>query len=245
MHVIFNADDFGLTPGVNLGIVDACLSGVVRSTTLMVGMEAEKHAVDLASSAPALKVGLHLRFTAGAPLTDIPFLVGEDGLFEAKEECWRMRDFSPQVIANEVIAQIERFNDTGLSLSHIDSHHHAHMHPKILPVVQEIARDYQVPLRATEYQGNKRNDYRYAFDGSFFGESISLDKVLQIINRHRGSCDVLEIMVHPAYVDQAIMDVSSYNIYRAKELDILTDSKLSEALDELGVTVSDYSILSS
>jgi predicted glycoside hydrolase/deacetylase ChbG (UPF0249 family) len=119
------------------------------------------------------------------------------------------------------------------------------MHPKILPVVQEIARDYQVPLRATEYQGNKRNDYRYAFDGSFFGESISLDKVLQIINRHRGSCDVLEIMVHPAYVDQAIMDVSSYNIYRAKELDILTDSKLSEALDELGVTVSDYSILSS
>lgn len=245
MHVIFNADDFGLTPGVNLGIVDACQSGVVRSTTLMVGMEAEKHAVDLVSSAPALKVGLHLRFTAGAPLTDIPFLVGDDGLFEVKEGFWRKRNFSQQLIADEVIAQISRFNETGLSLSHIDSHHHAHTHPQILPVVQEIARDYRVPLRATGFHGKKQSDCRYAFDDSFYGECVSLDKVLQVINRHRGNCDVLEIMVHPAYVDQALMDVSSYNTYRAKELDILTDSNLSEALDELGVTVSDYSILSS
>lgn len=245
MHVIFNADDFGLTPGVNLGTVDACQLGVVRSTTLMVGMAAEKHAVNLVASTPLLKVGVHLRFTAGAPLTNASCLVGDSGLFEVKEGFWQRRDFSEQQIADEVTAQVEHFLATGLSLSHIDSHHHAHTHPQILPVVQEIARSYQVPLRATGYHGKTQSDCRYTFEESFYGGGICLDKLLQIINRHNGCCDVLEIMVHPAYVDQDLIDVSSYNILRAKELDILTDKKLSEALDELDVIISDYSILSS
>ena len=50
MQVIFNADDFGLTHGVNQGIKDAHLKGVVNSTTLMVGMSADKEAVELAKA---------------------------------------------------------------------------------------------------------------------------------------------------------------------------------------------------
>lgn len=83
MKVIFNADDFGLTQGVNQGIVKAHLDGVVKSTTLMVGMPAEQHAVQLAKQLPDLKIGLHLRFTAGRPLTGERNLTDEHGVFTA------------------------------------------------------------------------------------------------------------------------------------------------------------------
>ncbi|WP_029809312.1 ChbG/HpnK family deacetylase, partial [Vibrio parahaemolyticus] len=72
MKVIFNADDFGLTQGVNTGIVKSHQDGVVKSTTMMVGMDAEQHAIELANQNPDLKIGVHLRFTAGAPLTEHP-----------------------------------------------------------------------------------------------------------------------------------------------------------------------------
>ncbi|MDF4952104.1 ChbG/HpnK family deacetylase, partial [Vibrio parahaemolyticus] len=55
MKVIFNADDFGLTRGVNNGIVKAHQQGVVHSTTMMVGMDAEQHALELARHNSGLK----------------------------------------------------------------------------------------------------------------------------------------------------------------------------------------------
>ncbi|PSW02669.1 chitin disaccharide deacetylase [Photobacterium lipolyticum] len=244
MHVIFNADDFGLTPGVNLGIVAASQSGVVRSTTLMVSMAAEKHAIDLASSAASLKLGLHLRFTAGAPLTAAHSLTCDSGQFLVKENFWHRRDFSEQQIADEVTAQVEHFLASGLSLSHIDSHHHAHTHPQILPVVQELARFYKVPLRECGKYGVTSNDCRYIFSNDFYGDDISVDKLLDMIKKHKHRCDVLEIMCHPAYIDQPLLDVSSYNVLRAKELAVLTDGHLHEALERQGVEVCDFSILS-
>jgi len=244
MHVIFNADDFGLTPGVNLGIVAASQSGVVRSTTLMVGMAAEKHAIDLASSVTSLKVGLHLRFTAGAPLTAAHSLTSENGQFLVKDNYWQNKDFVEQQIADEVIAQVEHFLASGVSLSHIDSHHHAHTHPQILPVVQELARYYKVPLRECGKYGVTSSDCRYIFCDDFYGDDISVDKLLGIINKHKNCCDVLEIMCHPAFIDQPLLDDSAYNVIRAKELAILTDGSLHERLENQGVEICDYSILS-
>lgn len=55
MKVIFNADDFGLTQGVNNGIVKSHQDGVVKSTTMMVGMDAEQNAIELANQNPDLK----------------------------------------------------------------------------------------------------------------------------------------------------------------------------------------------
>ncbi|MCW8330393.1 chitin disaccharide deacetylase [Photobacterium sp. SDRW27] len=243
MYVIFNADDFGLTPGVNLGIAEASQSGVVRSTTMMVDMAAEKHAVQLASSSSLFKVGLHVRLTAGVPLTEAPCLVGDNGRFLQKENFWSKRDFSEQQIADEVTAQIEHFLATGLSLSHIDSHHHAHMHPQVFPVVQEIASGYQVPLRASGYHSKTASDCRYVFDDGFYGSALCLDKLLHLIEKHHGNCDVLEVMCHPAYIDQPLIEASAYHAERAQELDILTDKRLLEALDDLDIKLSDFSIL--
>lgn len=242
MHVIFNADDFGLTPGVNLGIVAASQSGVVRSTTLMVDMAAEKHAIELASSTSSLKVGLHLRFTTGKPLTIAQTLTSESGQFLGQADFWQRTDFSEQQVADEVTAQIEHFFALGLTLSHIDSHHHAHTHPQILPVVKEIARHYNAPLRGSDNANS--SGYRYIFSDAFYGDGISVDKVLGIVDKHRSHCDVLEIMCHPAFIDQPLLDASAYSLLRAKELAVLTDIRLREHIEDQGITVSDFSVFS-
>lgn len=244
MHVIFNADDFGLTPGVNLGIVAASKSGVVRSATLMVGMEAEKHAVELAASATSLNVGLHLRFTAGEALTAGSTLTRENGQFLGQDDFWQKNTFSTQQIADEVTAQVEHFLALGLSLSHIDSHHHAHTHPQILPIVTDLARYYKVPLRGGCFDGDPSRDYRYMFSDEFYGDEVSLDNILGIIDKYHHQCDVLEIMCHPAFIDQPLLEASAYSLLRAKELAILTDAGLYQRLEAKGIEVCDFSIFS-
>ncbi|MGR5065394.1 chitin disaccharide deacetylase [Photobacterium sp. DNB22_13_2] len=239
MHVIFNADDFGLTRGVNLGIADACHNGVVRSTTMMVGMSAEKHATQVATSTPLLAVGVHLRFTAGAPLTAPSCLVGRNGQFLTKEELWLRPDFNEQQVADEVVAQIECFLATGLPLSHVDSHHHAHMHPKLLPIINEVVSSYRVPLRACRSFSGQR----YVFSKDFYSETPNLDDLLAIIGQQRGQCEVLEIMCHPGIVDPSLIELSGYAQPRAKELEILTDNRLGETLDKWGVIVSNFQVL--
>lgn len=235
MHLIFNADDFGMTSGVNLGIAQACQDGVVRSTTMMVGMAAEQHAIEVAATQPSLAVGLHLRFTTGMPLTSATSIAGNDGHFLDKEIFWQTQVFKEREVADEVVAQIERFIATGLSLSHVDSHHHAHMHPKLLPVIEEVVAGYQVPLRGCLKQ---RTDY--AFSQNFYGESLSVDKLLTIIGQYRGKCDVLEVMCHPALIDQPLLDASGYVLPRASELAILTDDRLKDSLKRWGIIVGNF-----
>ncbi|MFA0025879.1 ChbG/HpnK family deacetylase, partial [Vibrio sp. 10N.261.49.A5] len=98
MKVIFNADDFGLTSGVNIGIIKAHQQGVVNSTTMMVGMDAEKHAVELAKQNPDLKIGVHLRFTAGPPITGHPNLTNNKEEFVSYADLWKKQDFDAKVV---------------------------------------------------------------------------------------------------------------------------------------------------
>ena len=244
LHVIFNADDFGLTRGVNLGIVDACRYGVVRSTTLMVGMSAEEDAVLLASQTPELKVGLHVRLTAGRSLTSAESLVDAAGKFITKEEFWRTQEFDRQALEAEVVAQVERFLSLGIHLSHLDSHHHVHLHPAVLPVFQTIARDYGVPLRGAVPCLDRYRRGRYAFDDGFYSDGVSLENVLAIVDKHKEDCDVLEIMTHPAFIDAPLLAASAYDCARASELAVLTAPELKAQLALRGVTIADYSILS-
>ena len=81
--VIINADDFGLSRGVNYGIIDTHLKGIVTSATMMMNAKATKHAISLAKDTPSLKVGVHLVLTWGKPLLDdVPSLVDETGKFK-------------------------------------------------------------------------------------------------------------------------------------------------------------------
>jgi len=238
MKVIFNADDFGLTPGVNQGIVQSHLNGVVKSTTMLVGMAAEKNAIALAKEVPSLKVGLHLRFTLGRPITGHSSFCDQQGEFFSYGQFWHQTSYSEQAIYEECIAQVEAFLMSGLSLSHLDSHHHVHTHPSFLPVVTEVATKYQIPLRGQTQQG-----LRYRFSDEFYDQGVKLDKLVNHLAELKSEYDVVEVMCHPAIVDSALMSGSGYVKQRKQELDILTDDKLAVLLARHSIEVTDYSAL--
>ncbi|MDN3682982.1 chitin disaccharide deacetylase [Vibrio tapetis subsp. quintayensis] len=245
MKVIFNADDFGLTEGVNTGIVDAFHQGVVRSTTMMVAMPAEKHAVQLAADLPELKVGLHLRFTTGKPLTHHKSLTNWTGNFPTIPHFWQKRDFAPVEVYEEVVAQVERFLSLGLPLSHIDSHHHAHTHPQITNIVSEVAQQYQVPLRGVGLEGSKQVNNQYLFTDQFYDDKISIEHAKKLMIRYESRCEVLEVMCHPAYVDGQLSLMSSYLDQREEELRTLSSPDFRVFLQQRGIQVTDYSVLAS
>ena len=146
-RLIINADDFGLTPGVNRAIVELQQAGALSSTTLMATAGYFSAAVHLAFAQPALAVGCHIVLVDGSPCLhagEVPSLLGPRGLFRPTVGSF-LRDLlrgriREQEIEAEAIAQIDRIQSSGLTVSHIDSHKHLHTFPGVLAPLLRAAR---------------------------------------------------------------------------------------------------------
>jgi len=139
-RLILNADDFGLTAGVNRAIVELHQAGLLTSTTLMAKAAATDAAIEIARSTPALGVGCHVVLVDGEPALpadELPTLVDSNtgrfcptlGAFLRRLGTSRIR--SAEVEA-ETAAQIALLKNRGLRLTHIDTHKHTHMFPAVL-----------------------------------------------------------------------------------------------------------------
>jgi len=145
-HLIINADDFGLTPGVNRAILEGHLHGVVSSSTLMANGKAFHDALILSRSAPALSIGCHVVLTDGSPVLEESKVssLTEGGAFQtslrkfmAKAIMGRLDD---DQIEGEVIAQISKLQAAGIVVSHFDTHKHTHLLPQILRPILRAAQ---------------------------------------------------------------------------------------------------------
>ena len=148
-RLIINADDFGLTHGVNRAIAEAHKRGVVTSSTLMANAQAFDEAVEFAKSSQSWSIGCHVVLVDGEPLTDpghLSSLVAtrnpqrfRDGLsgFAARAFLWQL---DPDQIEAETTAQIRRLQSRGISVSHLDTHKHTHTFPVVLKSVLRAAR---------------------------------------------------------------------------------------------------------
>lgn len=150
-RLIVSADDFGMSPGINTGIIRAHREGILTNAGLMVNGAAFAEAVDLARDHPSLGVGLHLVLVQGRstlPPPAIPSLVDVAGHFASNPIASGMRYFfQPGVRAQlrrEIRAQLEKFLATGLDLSHVDGHVNIHMHPAVLPIILDVAGEFGI-----------------------------------------------------------------------------------------------------
>ena len=146
MKVVFHADDFGLTAGVNAGIVEAYERGVLRSTSLMMTAPAWEDAVALAKSTPGLDVGVHLTLVEEQPALppdSIPSLV-QGGRFWPSHAAvglrWLERRWRSEEACAELRAPLDRFAATGLAPSHLDGHQHLHLLPGVFAWTAAEAR---------------------------------------------------------------------------------------------------------
>ncbi len=154
-RLIVNADDFGLTAGVNRAIVELHQAGVLTSTTLMANAAASDHAIQLVLANPSLGVGCHIVLVDGAPVlppSEIPNLTRSSaGTFRITLGRFVRDLYSPFSTASsrtalaaeieaEAAAQIRRLQGRGLNLTHVDTHKHTHMFPAVLGPVLRAAR---------------------------------------------------------------------------------------------------------
>jgi hopanoid biosynthesis associated protein HpnK len=154
-RLIVNADDFGLTRGVNRAVVEAHCQGVVTSSTLMANGQAFDDAVQSAKSTPRLSLGCHVVLVDGLPVLggrQTPTLSDKkarDGRFYDGLTAFALRAVSGGVDADEieaeVTAQIRKLQSAGVSVSHLDTHKHTHIFPQVLRPLLRAARTCGVP----------------------------------------------------------------------------------------------------
>ena len=240
MKIILNADDFGYCNGVNLGIIESFKCGIVRSTSMLAAMPGFDHAVRLAAQYPGLGIGVHLTLSVGksvggayATITD------RDGYFlpikEIERRAARM-EIDLSEVETEFEFQIRKIQAARIVPDHFDSHHHIHRLPGIEKVFLNLAKKFGVAVRSYskealtgEYAGIRTTD---DFDDTFYNGNISEKHLKEIIERYDGTS--LEIMCHPAYLDQRLLENSSYSMKRIFELKELTNPAMKVFIKEKG-----------
>ncbi|MAS36535.1 MAG: chitooligosaccharide deacetylase [Anaerolineaceae bacterium] len=256
-YLIINADDLGLSPGTNQGILEAHQQGILTSTTAMVNMpDAEAGIRLLHREAPQMGIGLHLTLTTGQPVlppAQVPSLVDDTGTFPyvAGDPLHHADMMQADEIAAEFQAQFERFVQlAGRKPDHLDSHHHAAYHiPAAFRVLLDMAKAHDLPIRnAATWQTDTaltgpRNvalrqiladgpaprwtDY---FETGFYDTDANVDNLRAIlINLPEG---VTELMCHPGHYDGFRM---YYAAQRERELAVLTDPSMRELVAAQGI----------
>ena len=149
--LIVNADDFGLTSGVNRAIIEGHARGIITSATVMANMPAFEEAASLARANRSLGVGLHFNITQGRPVADISrvaSLVDDRGEFWGTSTALLGRALTGRLKTDEVVielrAQIEKALNSGIRLTHIDSHKHTHALPQICEAIISTIGDYGI-----------------------------------------------------------------------------------------------------
>lgn len=228
IKLLVNADDFGFSRGVNYGVLDTHLNGIVNSATMMMNAEGTEHALEIAKSTPTLKVGVHLVLTFGKPLTSAASLIGEEGFFKKQKDVYgHPEDISLEDLEQEWTAQIEKFLASGLKPAHLDSHHHVHGIKEFYPVIKRLSEKYDLPVRIA---GPHFTDVKTVTDilmVDFFGEGVTenyFDKLQESVEDGK----TVEVMTHPAYLDARLKDGTSYYQERLEEARILSEITLPE-----------------
>ena len=225
-YLIVNADDFGQSPGVNRGIIEAHEHGIVTSASLMVRWPAACAAADYARGHPELSLGLHV---------DLAEWTCRDGSWSVRYQVVSADD--PVAIARETNAQLERFRDLmGQDPTHIDSHQHIHREEPAHSAIASIARSLGVPLRHYET--------RIQYCGSFYGqtpkgspcpEHLSVESLIEIIRTLPPG--VSELACHPG-LDNDLE--SMYASERTQEVKTLCDPAVRQAVAKENIRLCSF-----
>jgi chitin disaccharide deacetylase len=222
-RLIVNADDFGLSAGVNRGIVQAHESGIVTSASLMVRAPAAKEASAVAGN---LSVGLHLDLCEWA----------------YRDEQWQLLYSvvpvdDARAVADEVARQLDAFRSLmGRDPTHLDSHQHVHRDEPVRTVLLEVGHRLGIPVR------HFHPSIRYC--GSFYGQSdkgytyhdgISVEALVKVLRELTEG--ITELGCHPA----AVTDFDSvYGNERVLELQALCDPRVRTAVNEAGIELCTF-----
>ena len=224
--LIVNADDFGMSAGVNRGIIEAHCRGIVTSTSLMVRWGAATEAVRLSRDCPQLGMGLHI---------DLGEWKFQDGNWMTLYEVVSLQNRDE--VSREVTRQLDRFRElTGQNPTHLDSHQHVHREEPVRSVMIEISKQTSIPLRhfspGISYCGEF---YGQAANGVPYPEAISPSALIRVLAKL--SPGVTELCCHPGLDDNL---ETMYCRERFDEVQTLSDETVCSAIQDLGIELCNF-----
>jgi predicted glycoside hydrolase/deacetylase ChbG (UPF0249 family) len=230
--LIVNADDFGLSPGVNAGVARTHEQGILTSASLMVRHPAAAAAAAYARAAPGLSLGLHV---------DLGEWARRDGGWTAVYEVVPLEG-DPAAVEAEVEAQLHRFRQLmGRDPTHLDSHQHVHRWKPVIALFRGLAARLGVPLRhdagGVRYCGDL---YGHDEHGDPIPAAITPAALIDIIRGLKPG--VTELACHPGIgADTG----SAYDREREQEVEVLCDPRVAAALREEGVALRSFADMAS
>lgn len=218
----------------------------------MANMSGTEHAVELSKQMPTLAVGVHLTLTCGKPILGkkVSSLIRNDGNF------YNLCDFENENIKideNELYdewkTQIDKLYSLGIKLSHIDSHHHIHTFNQTAEIAKTLSKEYNLPVRncnkaVDDDDINFLDLCNYEPIRDMSSKYISVrEKCFEIIESNilkNIEFKKSEAMCHPAFIDSPLLEGSSFNIPRVREVDILCDPYMRELINKYDIELCNY-----
>ena len=246
MKLIMRADDLGFSEAVNLGIYKAVKDGVITSVGIMTNMEQAYAGYELLKDFD-IALGQHTNICAGRPLTDpklIPSLVQENGEFCSSREI-RSRQVDTVVVEEaerEIEAQYLRFKEiTGRDPDYFECH--AVISQNFFTALKNVAKKYGL------FYENILFDQEFEKENNIYGIAMSklnekmlydpkeyVENNLDFIKNH----DISVMVFHPGYLDQYILEHSSFTLIRAMECDFLCSKWLKDWLKNNKIELTDF-----
>jgi predicted glycoside hydrolase/deacetylase ChbG (UPF0249 family) len=268
--LIINADDYGLTPAVSLGILRGARDGVITSTSVLVLGCGFSRSVGWLRDEPPLGVGVHLALVGeDAPLCsahEIPTLLDRRGRLPRS---WRQ--LLPKVIAKrvdsadverELTAQITAARDAGLAIDHLNSHQHVHMFPGLREVVVDLAHRFDVPavrvtrtasrgpvghlmrrLAATLERELQADGIAFPRDAAGLQEAGRFDEtaMLRALDRFAiAGAPSVELSGHPGEADDDERYRYRWGYHWADELDGVLSPRVRQAIERHGFRLGTF-----
>ncbi len=264
-RLIINADDYGRSPDISRGIREAHLRGVITSTTCMLNIRTTAADIAIAlEETPGLGMGVHLVLTTGRPCLpreQVASLVDENGdFFKYTPFIEHLPRINIEEVKAEWHAQVEAFvRAARRKPTHLDSHHHSsYFSPELFHAMLELAKEYDCAIRspfASEVWSEMEETSRHVpalieqfapprpdcFTSDFYDERATYENLLNILNSLQDGTS--EIMCHPGYVNDAFVNESVYNRQRERELKIVTDPAIKQAIQANGIELITFADL--
>lgn len=264
-RLIVSGDDFGLHPLINQGIVEAHQHGILTSTSIVACGQAFEDAVNLAKQNPKLGVGVHLTFVEENPVlnpSEIPSLMASQGRFPASWKGFLTRFLTGRIrkeeLQRETEAQIAKAVDAGIQPTHVDSHQHLHMWPRVWEIIVPVLKKFKVPaIRMvmheviSDHRGWKSRGLEYLsrrllprvqqtgmwcpdhVAGTSLGGHITSEIVDKLLNHLPKS--TTELICHPGKSNQELDGRYNWGYNWEEELAALTSPTISAKIAERSI----------
>jgi chitin disaccharide deacetylase len=224
-QLIVNADDFGQTPGINRGIIQAFEKGIVTSASLMVRWPAAPQAAEYARRRMELSVGLHV---------DLGESIYRNGEWEQLYGVVPLGD--ARAIRDEIDRQCDRFRELmGRDPSHLDSHQHVHRLEPVQSIVLGRAESLGIPCRGYSTIQHCGGFYGQTQTGGLYPEGISVDALVALI---KGLPEGLtELGCHPGFEAEL---QTMYTRERESEVMALCDARVRKVIEDEKIVLRSF-----